>query len=458
MAAADRRRPRRRRDRGLRSTARDDSGPVAKKSDDKPTIAPPAVTSGTVKFDHRADRGRDPHRGPRRSLGLAVGDRAAGIGKHQIEIHQSGFKSWLTTIELSAGETQTFHVVLEPLGTTNTGDATLSLMTTPGLEADLDGQLLPQHTPIKKLPLKIGAHVLSINKGGVEVWHQDLRRSRARSTSSTRRSTRSPRPRRRPSTSSARPIRAPTSRIRSRSLTTTRRRPTLPSRRPRSRRSRQGAGQGARQAAHRQARARDERADATALAGPAERPGVRAPERRHKVSGTPPNISKGRYDDDLPASIRSKLCIDTSGHVSSAAMLTKNLSRSASDEILGALKTWVYAPYKTNNVPTPACFAVNLRTKSGSPDNREAFARSPARRLLVRRGPRTSGDVRSQDGRLHRQRCRAVDRLADRRARDRRLDRRRDHRAGDLAQGRQLRADLRVAAARRRHRLPRRRQ
>ena len=70
-------------------------------------------------------------------------------GMHQIELHNPGYKSWLTSIELSANETQTLRVVLEPLGKGATPLATLKLATTPpGLEVAIDGKQLAQRTPI----------------------------------------------------------------------------------------------------------------------------------------------------------------------------------------------------------------------------------------------------------------------------------------------------------------------
>jgi hypothetical protein len=83
-----------------------------------------------------------------------------------------------------------------------------------------------------------------------------------------------------------------------------------------------------------------------------------------KLSGSPPNIAKGRYDDELPAVIVSKVCIDTSGHVVNAAVVTKMDSHRDAQEIVDALKTWQYAPYRRNNTPTPACFFVSMRTRS----------------------------------------------------------------------------------------------
>jgi hypothetical protein len=95
---------------------------------------------------------------------------AAGI--HQIEIHREGYRSWLRSVELSASETQTLHIVLEPL--TASADASLMISTTPsGLDVVIDGKLFDQRTPIKTT-LKVGPHTIAVRQNGVEVWTQKL--------------------------------------------------------------------------------------------------------------------------------------------------------------------------------------------------------------------------------------------------------------------------------------------
>jgi serine/threonine protein kinase len=98
---------------------------------------------------------------------------SAGI--HQIEIHRAGYKSWLTSIELSANEVQTVRVVLEPLKTTAANsDATLTVNTTPaGLEVLVDGTPLAQKSPITT-SLKVGPHSIVVRKDGVDVWRQNV--------------------------------------------------------------------------------------------------------------------------------------------------------------------------------------------------------------------------------------------------------------------------------------------
>ena len=74
-----------------------------------------------------------------------------------------------------ANDKHSLHIELRPLGTTgSTGEATLSVSSTPsGLEAELDGVMLPEHTPIK-LPIKPGSHTIVLKKNGAEVWRQTV--------------------------------------------------------------------------------------------------------------------------------------------------------------------------------------------------------------------------------------------------------------------------------------------
>jgi serine/threonine protein kinase len=139
-----------------------------------PAPVAPAITTGTVKVvTEPADaevtiEGMPAHAGSPWTV-----DLSAGI--HQIEIHKAGFKTWLTSVELSAGETQTLRVVLDPLGAaTPNADATLTIATNPpGLEALLDGNPLAETTPTK-ISVKVGQHTLAIRQNGAEVWHQSF--------------------------------------------------------------------------------------------------------------------------------------------------------------------------------------------------------------------------------------------------------------------------------------------
>ncbi len=135
------------------------------------TVEPAAVGVGKVKFElEPADaeisiEGKAVHTGSPWSTELTA-------GTHPIEIHRSGYKSWLTSVELSANETATLRVVLEPI--TTTSDATLTVATTPpGLDVYIDGTLLDQKTPIKAM-MKVGSHKIVVKQNGVEVWQQNV--------------------------------------------------------------------------------------------------------------------------------------------------------------------------------------------------------------------------------------------------------------------------------------------
>ena len=80
----------------------------------------------------------------------------------------------MTSLELAANDKHSLHIELRPLGTSASGEATLSVATTPsGLEAELDGVMLPQHTP-NQLPIKPGSRTIVLKKNGAEVWRQTV--------------------------------------------------------------------------------------------------------------------------------------------------------------------------------------------------------------------------------------------------------------------------------------------
>jgi len=135
--------------------------------------APAARTTGTVKFVLTPEDaeirigGAAVHTGSPWSTELP-----AGI--HQIEIRKQGYKAWVTSLELSAAETQWMHVVLEPISDAVANTATLKITTTPsGLDVFIDGQPLPTKTPIETT-LAAGPHKIAIKQNGAEVWQQTL--------------------------------------------------------------------------------------------------------------------------------------------------------------------------------------------------------------------------------------------------------------------------------------------
>lgn len=332
-------------------------------------------------------------------------------GVHTIEIHRQGYKSWLTSIELSANETQTLRVVLEPL-TSVLADASLTVTTTPaGLEVLIDGEVQAQRTPLK-MTLKPGAHRIAVRQDGVEVWHQQLTAESSSnyefnpSFTADKQRERAQRSSR--STTSATPS-SGRSEIHAEKLGTSA--PHGAGHAPPPASSPSAAGStgpdatGSAAAAPSAAAATTPApttpaitqpipAPATATtpttsAAPKQAPAVAAPKQitapvpptpvapapvRHsstppivppvavkKIAGDPPSIAKYR-NMELPASVAAKLCIDETGKVTSANMMTR-LERRIANDITAELRDWRYAPYKIKGAPSPACFVVTLRTK-----------------------------------------------------------------------------------------------
>ena len=305
----------------------------------------PVITTGTVKFvTEPADavvtiEGMAPHTGAPWQI-----DLPAGI--HQIEIHRQGFKSWLTSLELSARETQTLRVVLEPLSAAaQTTEASLTISTTPaGLDALLDGQPLAGKTPVKTT-VKTGAHTISVRQNGVEVWHQQFRaeassdyefspsftadKQRERAERAAAPKKEDPTPEAPPAGSAEPPHEEP--------APVTAPMPAI-----------------------------DKPAPVPAPPAPPPPPPMTAPvvvpaQQVQKLTGTTPNIEAFK-NSDVPAMISAKLCIDPTGKVIDVSVLTK-LDRQASGELAEALKAWSYAPYKRDGAAVNACFVVTLRVK-----------------------------------------------------------------------------------------------
>jgi serine/threonine protein kinase len=300
-----------------------------------PTPVAPEIMTGTVKVvTEPADaeihiEGMPPHTGSPWAV-----DLPAGI--HQVEIRMAGYKSWMTSLELSSHETQTLRVVLEKLDTASqNSDATLTISTTPaGLEALLDGQPLAEKTPTKT-SVKLGSHTISVKQNGVEVWHQTFKAEASSdyefnpSFTADKQRERAQRavpemhveaPKAEPPVAPA-PMKA--------ELTPP---PAVP----------------------------DPKAPPPAAAPPSQ-PVVVLPNQVSRVSGVLPEIAalKGT---EVPDVISTKLCIDVAGKVTSATVLTK-LDHEAASQLSTALGKWVYTPYAQNGAAVPACFVLTLRVK-----------------------------------------------------------------------------------------------
>ena len=335
--------------------------------DPKPGVH--ARTVGTVKFSTEpvdADitiEGKLAHSGSPWSTELEG-------GVHQIQIERKGYKAWLTSIELSAQETQTLRVVLEPLGTASpVADATLILRTTPsGLDVLLDGELLPVKTPIK-MPIKVGPHTIVLKENGAEAWRQDLVARPSTDYEFTpsmdavhqreREQRGQPRKDPRPARTPEPPPSAPTPQE---SIAEPAPAPKPPGGEPAPERPAPAPVPAPTSPAPEPAIAKPA-APPTAAPVPtgAKGPVTVPPSAVTKISGTPPEIGKFK-NADLPAVVAAKVCIDPAGRVTSADMITK-IERHAAADLVDAIKTWQYAPYKLSGVPTPACFAISFRVK-----------------------------------------------------------------------------------------------
>jgi serine/threonine protein kinase len=144
---------------------------VSKSAAEAKPAPPPPPQNGRIKFELEPSdaeikiEGVAAHAGSPWSTELPPGN-------HQIEIHRTGYKSWLTTMELSPNETTRLRIVLEPV--TSAIDATLTVSTTPaGLDVFIDGVKHPDKSPIKTT-LKVGPHKIVVKQNGVEVWQQNV--------------------------------------------------------------------------------------------------------------------------------------------------------------------------------------------------------------------------------------------------------------------------------------------
>ena len=307
-------------------------------------------------------------------------------GNYQIQIHRTGYKSWLTSLELSANETQTLRVVLEPLSThTVAAEATLMLGSTPdGLDAFLDGKPLGI-TPVKA-QLAPGRHTIVLKQDGAEVWRHELeakasanyefspsmsetkRRERAQRAAPIARrdevqedsapaSQRPDKPDR--SDERDKPVEPPPPAV---TTDKTVEKPAETAKPPPA-----PAVQVAKPAATPPpAPAPTPAAVAVPRATPAPAPRRRGPvivppTAVKRLSGSVPTVGKSKRAD-VPPVVAAKVCIDTAGKVTTVAMITK-LERLTSVDLSNAIQSWRYAPYKQQGIAVPACFVVSFRVQ-----------------------------------------------------------------------------------------------
>ncbi len=350
-----------------------------------PTARPvPAKTVGTVKFSLEPPdaevwiEGKLVYSGSPWMTELEA-------GAYQIQIQRTGYSAWLTSLELSAAETQTLRVVLEPLvGASNTSAATLKVTSSPsGLDAVLDGVLLPQKTPIN-MPLEVGPHSIVLRQNGVEVWKQDLiaqasadyeftpsmdaekqreRDLRRREQPANRAKVITPtvpasdvRPTGSDSTgpiTSIPPDPGPGS-----ATAPTTEPPTPPAPPPPPAPVTPPPPKASIPVPQPVTRPAPTTAtQPSAVSGTITVP----PTAVTKISGSPPQISQHKHAD-VPASVASKVCISHTGAVTNVSVITKLDSRVAAD-ITRAIEAWKYAPYAVNGTPAAVCFVVSFKLK-----------------------------------------------------------------------------------------------
>jgi hypothetical protein len=90
-------------------------------------------------------------------------------------------------------------------------------------------------------------------------------------------------------------------------------------------------------------------------------PLIVAPSAVNKLSGDPPSIDRFK-NVELPPTLAAKVCIDESGRVANADMVTK-VERRVANDLTDALRKWRYAPYLHKGTPIGACFVVPFKLK-----------------------------------------------------------------------------------------------
>jgi hypothetical protein len=308
--------------------------------------APPSKATGTIHFEIQPpDAEIKIDNKPVRAGSAGELEIEPGV-QHQIEINRAGYNASLTSIEVAAGQTHQVQVSLVPLGAAVAAEATLVLGSTPGnLEIVVDGAVVGT-TPDKpsvtgKLPLAAGRHTIALRANGVEVWSTRIDDARPAwvyeyhpKITPPSGSGAEPAPEPLPPPATADPSATPPG---DPATGTTPPSPLTPV-----------------------------ASDPLPLppvppAPPSTTPVTVSPTAVTRVSGPPPRVT-ALPNAELPATITAKLCIDDTGHVSSAEMITP-LPPSTATEIVDTLRTWRYAPYSSEGVTRAACFPVTFRVK-----------------------------------------------------------------------------------------------
>jgi serine/threonine protein kinase len=381
----------------------------------KPEIAAPTVAkTGTIKIVMEPPdstiriAGMEPHTGSPFQIDFEP-------GQIQVQIQHAGFKSYVTTVDLSAGETQTIRAMLEQGSATHS--STLSVESNPpGLVAVLDGNELPTKTPLK-MEVGAGQHSVVLKQNGAEVWRQEFmaeadatydykpilteekKREREAQAAAARVAVAptgpTPTPDHRPAPTPTRiavgpgsaPAGDPTS------VGTPAEVPAVPTpdikpltpTPPAGSDSNPGPGSnpGSGSAAPAIAGSGSAAPDKPLVPVPPTPPVVKEPIQVtptapvakaapamvpptavKRLSGSLPSITTvPRAGETPPGKISTLLCIDTSGSVVTVKLITKGLPGSVPQDLQNAMSTWKYAPYKAAGVNAPACFLVTFAVK-----------------------------------------------------------------------------------------------
>jgi hypothetical protein len=297
-------------------------------------------------------------------------------GRYRVLIRRPGHKSWLSTLELARGEHQTLHVALQP---GDSSAAKLSVHSTPpGLFLTIDGRKIATPTPLD-LDLPPGPHELVLHAGTRELWRhryvarRDTHHAFYPVLTGADRSAASPVPRR----SSDRSLRPPAASV----PAPVEPLPVSPGPHPAvpapTRDTRTPPGSSADTPAattpEAVAPARAPAAPAPVTAPPpATTPGTRASSAAPlTAASSPETVSSSelvrthgtlprRTDHMPPGTVRARLCMDRSGTVTSADLLSE-LPEEAETQLETALLGWRYEPYLERGTAIPVCFTEELQ-------------------------------------------------------------------------------------------------
>ncbi|MEZ4402956.1 MAG: protein kinase [Kofleriaceae bacterium] len=333
------------------------------------TAAPP----GTLKFIVEPEdaqikiAGVEPHGGSPWTIQLDP-------GVVQVKVSRAEYVSWETSIELSSAETQTVRVVLAPAPAGPEATmASLSLDSDPpGLTVLLDGHELPDKTPIK-MPIDPGTHLVALRQSGEILWRQRFVAEErtayefAPSMSEVKRREREAR-----EAQDATASRTPPTRVAQPPPP-----PPPPPPGPGSTVTPPGAGSAPKVTTAPKPAVPEAPVAGTApvVAPPIDagvvkppvvvkappppvvtKPVVVPPNAVRRTAGDLPRITTiARPGQTVPSSVSAKICIDTSGGVTSASVINK-VSDDVGAKLTQAIRSWRFTTYKQNGIAVPACF------------------------------------------------------------------------------------------------------